>query len=73
MAVYYGGIVLTEKDRIKYLLPCKPGNKHSPKATDGTIGLVGFYSALRNIPGISIHFSFSYHSTLNHILEVLRT
>lgn len=28
MAVYYARIVLTEKDRIKYLLPCKPENKH---------------------------------------------
>ena len=34
MAVYYARIVLTEKDRIKHLLPCKPENKHSLKVTD---------------------------------------
>lgn len=34
MAIYYARIVLTEKDWIKYFLPCKPENKHPLTATD---------------------------------------
>lgn len=42
MAIYYARIVLTEKDRIKYLLPCKPENKHSLKAK-----LVGLFTHIQ--------------------------
>lgn len=46
MAVYYAGIVLTEKDGIKDFPPCKRENKHSLTATDQTTRFVHVYSAL---------------------------
>lgn len=45
MAVDDARIILAEKDRIKYFLPCRPENKHLLKATDETIKFVHIYSS----------------------------
>lgn len=56
MAVDYARIVLAEKDWIKYLLPCKPENKHVLKATDSLT------FSLWDILDICIHFFSSLNS-----------
>lgn len=61
MAVYYARIVLTEKDGIKHLLPCKSENKHSLKGTDKAIRLNHLYSPLGHTPGVCMHVPASLH------------
>lgn len=61
MAIYYARIVLTEKDGIKHLLPCKSENKHSLKRTDRAIRLIHLYLTLGHTPGVCMHFPVSLH------------
>lgn len=70
MAVNYARIVLTEEDRIKYLLPCKSENKHLLKAADkAAIRLFRLYVTPGNIPASTFPVPFSL---LGRSSEVLR-